>query len=433
MFNNIKSRRHSMILFFLVLYTMIFGSIMYKSLFFFYGILLLITIFFFMKSKNLILLINKRNIIFFLLVYLNILIGMLYILINKDNDYIINFYEKSYFIHQNFRYFLFLIYSLFIVYLLLQNDIVYNFRILSRLYYIHLSIGLLQHICAIFNVLPTFSQKYGYREFYVFSGYRVDGFSLEATGYASVLISLFICKLIYNHLINKKVSFLTYFSFLYLLLYTFSRGAWVSLLIGLILSYFLFYRKEKKMRISYLFTWYLLILGISVLLVCFFSNISQALDDLKSFYLVEFQDENYSQYEFSRPRLFALSFEAFYTNPLFGVGSGNLHKFISWKYNQYGTWGAINEYIQVLSENGIVGLILFMIFILAPIVQSFILKIKISVEHYKIFILIVTLYISNLALGFTINLLYNPIFWFSNSLIVYILFLYRGYSQKIRK
>lgn len=416
-----KETKYLIILFFLVFYTLLLGGIHYNVQLIFYFILLIIFIFYLNKIQ-LFELFRGRNLLFLLFLVSNLLFGLYVAVFEKDFQYVYSIYEKSYFISQNIRYFLYFVYYLFLIWLMKQNTIINNLKIFNYLYFIHVILGLSQHILSKFNLFQAFSQKYGYREIFIFSGHRIDGFAAEATGYAAVLIILFFCRLMYVHLLKRNVIWIEYIIFLYLLIYTFSRGAWLSLIFAIIIAKILTMKINVKIPIKKMISTTIVSL-IIVTIYTFIQNndamASQVSEQLTNFYLSEAQDKNYTNEFYSRPRLFSLAYEAFMDSPLFGIGTGNFHKYVSWDYGVFNTWGAINDYLQIIAENGIVGIILYTSFIFYPYVW-FILKKKLMYDR-KIIFLVFIINLMVLFLGNSINNALNPIFWFSNSLLYYIL------------
>lgn len=422
-----KLKNRSIFLYFIFLVFMVFGYFqnVYKEISIF--ILLIISLRYLAKygMGNFL---RGKNLVFLLFILINVVVGFIASVLGNDYEYISSLSEKSYFLNQNMRYLIFLIFSLYLVEELKINGMSTNLKILNNIYLIQLLIGITQHLMSIFNIYTFFSQKYGYRELFILSGYRIDGFSLEATGYGSTLFILFLCRNIYMVNNNKRIHFLEYSLVFYLILYTFSRGVWLGILFSMIIIILLNSLLKIQISLKKIIIFCIAIITISCIYLIniyvgsFLRNLTES---ITQFYSIEFTDPSYVDQTFARPRLFNLAIESFLSSPIFGIGTGNYHKYVSWEFGEFNTWGAINDYLQILSENGIVGIILYLCFLIIPIIIYVNEKIK-CLGNSRIIDLGFAIYIFNLILGISINNLLNPTFWISMSIYLYIISTYRN-------
>ncbi len=145
----------------------------------------------------------------------------------------------------------------------------------------------------------------------------------------------------------------TVFSSAIAFLLTFTRGAWLSVAIGVLFITFIYHRKLGQI-ISLLVT-----LGISGLLI-----LSTAFRE-RIFDIFKFQD---SQSE--RLTLWKANWLIIKEHPLFGVGHGQNYYYLDQYYQKMGVpFGffkshAHNQFIQFAAGSGIVGLIFYLVFIM---------------------------------------------------------------------
>lgn len=133
---------------------------------------------------------------------------------------------------------------------------------------------------------------------------------------------------------------------LYSLLYTFSRGAYLSLMVGVVVLCW-YYRKIP-----------LLLVGVSIifgLLVLDFDVFPKAVTERFNSTFVE--DEQLDDSAQKRKILWGIALEKFQENPLVGVGFNNFKKM-----NEFGL-DTHNYYVKLLAEGGVVCFISFLLFL----------------------------------------------------------------------
>lgn len=179
----------------------------------------------------------------------------------------------------------------------------------------------------------------------------------ENPNYASLFITLamFCCFLEYNDK-KKKVYLLLFIPLSLSLLILNSRAAYISLII----SFIIFYNKNKFRIFIYFFTFILLLFLISHKAMYYLFK----LDDPKAYYRID---------------IWISSFKAFISSPFLGYGSNSFEYvfekfkfpfFDGLSYYNHSTFHSHNELLNIAVENGILSLILY----LSVIYKGFIYK-----------------------------------------------------------
>ena len=222
----------------------------------------------------------------------------------------------------------------------------------------------------------------------------------QMAGYLLYLIPLPLISIFFK---QKKQAFIWFIPLVFLLaalIFTFSRGAWMSFSISLIpLAYYLT-RRSKVLKISK----YLFLSGL-IISFLFLLNSDAFTNRVKSISL-EFIPSTRTTSGNLRASVFPSSFSAFSDYPLLGVGPGvfrqAFHKYQAqpWLYTNY----AHNHFLQILVETGIFGLLSFsLIFIgLGRILIKYRNKYLKSVNERSLYIIALSL---SLASAFIHNLI----------------------------
>lgn len=199
---------------------------------------------------------------------------------------------------------------------------------------------------------------------YSFFGLKFGRFvsGLAGSGYLLARENLITLPIFLSMLINNKYIFSKKVHVIGVILggsgiiWGFSKGAWVSTAIALssliLLSYkFKKITKKTVFKLSSLTFVFLLIFKEIIFLRLFKTNLSQALD--------------------GRKVLNQFGFDLFIDNPLVGVGSNNIWRYFLNDWNVYTT--VHNLYILLLSEVGVIGLVLFLMISFITMKETYVL------------------------------------------------------------
>ncbi|MGE5606051.1 MAG: O-antigen ligase family protein [Bacteroidota bacterium] len=184
------------------------------------------------------------------------------------------------------------------------------------------------------------------------------------------LLALLVLSLIVFILFQKKKSSLICSVFLLILaslalIFTYSRGAWISLIGGLIAISFLLNRKTKAK---------LLLTLVVILIVCIVIMATNPLF-LSRIYTIFSKDYNSNAL---RIDLWKTSFKMIPISPVYGIGPYMFHSYFKVinpeHFNIEFVHHACNNYLTVLVEEGLLGLIVYITFIIVAAMKIFQLK-----------------------------------------------------------
>lgn len=188
------------------------------------------------------------------------------------------------------------------------------------------------------------------------------------------------------------------------LLYSGGRTALLSLGVGIIVFYFQYFKRYKIRNKS------IKILVISLLTVIIIGTFA-FLGYLDRFTLIftSIRNGNFEVATGYRLEIWRKAIYIFKSSPLIGIGSGNFSRQVFVMTGQYE--GVHSLYFSLLSENGLIGTVLFMAFILK--VYSYRKYIKLNDEY----VLFITLFITMMVSQITEMQFYNVfqfifVFWF---------------------
>lgn len=186
------------------------------------------------------------------------------------------------------------------------------------------------------------------------------------------------------------------------LLFTYSRGAWISFLFaGILFFVFLPFKKSKFILVS-------ILLLFGIVLVCNISLFQRFL-----FIFHPYGDAN-------RFHLWKVAFDIFKSAPFLGKGIGTFMHYTAYLGPQY----AHNCYLQILAETGIVGFSAFMWFLIEVLARGFkkIMKNK-DVLFMGVFFAIIAFLIHSFFDTHLFSLKLSKIFWVLMSfLAIYVYF-----------
>ncbi|MEK7452794.1 MAG: O-antigen ligase family protein [Patescibacteria group bacterium] len=167
--------------------------------------------------------------------------------------------------------------------------------------------------------------------------------------YLGILIPFTIGFFFYNNRKKKFFYILSILVMLLALLFTFSRGAYFGLILSLIfiIGLYFFYFKIKLNKKFFLFT-----PVVVVMLLLSFSNSVFGERFSSSFSLSDISNTG-------RIQIWKTSIDIFLDNPIFGVGLGNLPIFFDPTTSVKSPINAHNTYLDILSELGLIGFLLF--------------------------------------------------------------------------
>jgi len=180
---------------------------------------------------------------------------------------------------------------------------------------------------------------------------RINSVSSVSNGFAyymGIIILLFVLRQFYSH--RKAESAVNIFIFagaLVCLVYTYTRAIWLSSLLSLgCIAVF-----EKKLR-----RWLVILALICIPL--FSGEISKRFDDLKN---PPEYGGNSLEFRFTITK--ELLFKAVPKHPLLGFGLGVSAEEVSARYTKYRQVLPHNDYIRVLIETGVLGFIVYLVFL----------------------------------------------------------------------
>lgn len=297
-----------------------------------------------------------------------------------------------------FKYLVYLILCVLLTQVLIQNDLNKTFlNIVFKLNYIVLVIGISQ-ILAINNVPP-------FNELFLWENIRGGGHRIAATFrwqgilsfYLGIMLPLIISDTIYK---RKFMNYIILFSMILLGLYSGSR----SFLIILIPSLFIFilqYFIKNNFKVSFkrlLKT--LLFIGSFVYI--FYSYLLES-KAVRRIFQMEGAIGLNSKGPSPRERIAEQGLELWLESPIFGLGSGNLENLIG--------KAAHNSYLEILYENGIIGLALFSLILLVYITLAIKLFLH-SITKKSVYSLSLSIIILNImTYQFTASAVQYRILW----------------------
>ncbi len=214
---------------------------------------------------------------------------------------------------------------------------------------------------------------------------RVQSVALEPLYFANfLLVPIFL--LVKNYFLDKRI-FSKNFWFLSLILTSFiltvSRGAYLALLIGLILFfiYCLLYFKEKISRFYGIVISGIFAMALSSIFIFGLNGLS-SLNNFGDH--VAIQDQTNTVSVEGRAQGYKIAIEKFQTHPTFGVGVGN-SGLLSAPINDRGevfNYASLNNiYLEILAETGAAGFIFFICFLAAFAYEIYSLVKKSSVNQ----------------------------------------------------
>jgi len=158
--------------------------------------------------------------------------------------------------------------------------------------------------------------------------------------------------------IYEKFSFYNLLSLLIhisAVLYTLSRGTWISLFASIVVATIIFLTKKEKLKINLNFirNFFLGILIVAVLFFYFYSKLPFS-DVFRLRLQSIFSLEDYANRRSIslRKEYIRTSIDYFAGNPLFGIGTSNFYGFTLFVNH--------NDYLQILCEQGIIGFVTFL-------------------------------------------------------------------------
>lgn len=190
------------------------------------------------------------------------------------------------------------------------------------------------------------------------SMHRLSGF-LHATSIGSYIVIFFVLSIYYYYQLEQKDRWKCYIMFVmlpFLLFNALARNAWITFVFVMILIGILRYRK---------FVFVFLLISIFVLL---------AMPNITEIIWLRMQPDSSAMY---RVLLAKLGWELFVQKPILGWGQGYVHIYtgenIASTITQYGVGGVDlhNEYLRIMIETGIVGLISYLYLMYKGVKMSF--------------------------------------------------------------
>ncbi len=172
--------------------------------------------------------------------------------------------------------------------------------------------------------------------------------------YLSFVIPLTVGFFLYNNKKNKKKFIFKIFIMILALLFTFSRGAYIGVLASslFMLGFYFWYFKVKLNKRAIFYT-----LSFFGILLIIFTNTLFGDRFLSSFSLSDVSNSG-------RIQIWKTSSEVFLQNLIFGVGLGNLPIFFDPTASIKSPINAHNTFLDILSELGVVGFLLFFGFLI---------------------------------------------------------------------
>jgi O-Antigen ligase. len=350
-----------------------------------------------------------------ILAVFNTIINKFYIVINRINGLLLIiaiyslislFYTKE--VNAGLRFVIILFFLFFYLSLLIGNinSCFFSINIILSFALIHVIMILLQfiipsNILVIANQLLTksaFQEEYVNLSYGYYSG--IAGFNSMAGFFSAIVIGIIFPKFVFNR--NEKINgklkslllLLITVSAFFALILTEKRGIFIAAIISffviMILSLF---RKNKKIFL------------ISIILILFFFiilNNSKPTQELLNRFLIIDND-----FTSGRDIIYKKVFESSFNNILLGNGIGSVYGIIA--------IGAHNIYLQILCDNGIIGLILYFIMFIYSLRITILLlynRKNLDVKEEKALYFSLYLQILFLIYGFTGNPLYDNYIFF---------------------
>jgi len=220
----------------------------------------------------------------------------------------------------------------------------------------------------------------------IFGFPRIQAFSMEPLYFANYLLAPISLGLAYffskipsrksEDLQNKFLSNQGLLTFLLVILLinfvlTVSRGAYIALIFGLILLFFVYFRRVFNWKNILIFAVAVLVVGYGVIFALSKGEFRATNEFVGHVLLKDFNAGESIQGRFQG---FRSALAMANKNPFLGIGLGNFGPNVSGKpyVDPPGGWPIVNnQYIETLTETGLFGLITFVIFIVALIWRSF--------------------------------------------------------------
>jgi len=321
----------------------------------------LVGIFQIVKEKKYSFLVEKKFLIYSMLLYIMLIISVSYS--EANNDYIYNNLEKY------FKFFLLpVIYvyvkinkneNLILKYFLSGVTVILFFSYLK--YFKLMNFDIFYDFCNLFSA-NKISEKVVLEKSSIFMHYINHGIIMSAYFFVTLILG-----------IRKKNIFfiiLSILSFINIIFLTDSRTAYVILLAILVL--FLYSNYSKTLFLTYFISALLLITFLSSDIIK--NNFSKRLNTTYDNIETIFNYDDFSSSVGKRYFWLKIGLDSFSKNPFFGSGAGSF-KNLSYKYINYQdgedyhreliTNNPHNEYVSILVQIGLSGLILFLLFILS--------------------------------------------------------------------
>lgn len=258
----------------------------------------------------------------------------------------------------------------FITYFLL---ILFIYQFINKFNEVKLYISILLY----FSLIPSIFGLIQY--FKIFALLKIDTFKLLPkdvaystfgnknffAGFLVLVIPLSLSLFCYEQKLLKKIVFLiTFLILLFSLLITFTRGAYIGIFAGIVTFFLLNLISLKKYFVKIIVIILIISICLSIILLKLniFENVKDAVVSIFSFS---------HGTNLMRITTYKSFFRAAIKNPLTGVGIGTFQltfpffrdELYSSKGLTHNTLHAHNEYLEILGEQGIIGLVLFLWFI----------------------------------------------------------------------
>lgn len=224
----------------------------------------------------------------------------------------------------------------------------------------------LSTVFSLYPLWPIFIPEHGYQ--FVFSKFG-------SHNHLGDFLVLPLVYGVYKFMESGKKIYLLTLIFMPLFLTSFSRSAYLTLLVSLV-AIVVYFIKSKRLRIS---SWPFLIVSTLAILATFFlfSTVWEAkqVPVLKSTnqFLKDYADLEEKFFLGNRLAFGRETILSFGDSPLFGIGPNNF-VYVSQKYTQTGRWAysSHNIFLDILVENGILALMVFVVIIGLVLVKAFV-------------------------------------------------------------
>ncbi len=219
----------------------------------------------------------------------------------------------------------------------------------------------------------------------VFGFPRIQAFSMEPLYFANYLLIPICLSLSYffgkikkspdpeeeNKFLDNRLNLVLFLMILLInFVLTVSRGAYIALIVALILLFFVYFRRVFTWKNILIFIITAVVVGYGVVFALSKGEF-RATNEFVGHVLLK--DINAGESIQGRLQGFRSALTQFNKSPIFGVGLGNYGPNVSGKpyVNPPGGWPIVNnQYIETLTETGIVGLTTLLLFLIALIWQG---------------------------------------------------------------